>query len=158
MKKTTDINSLNDDFDYSAVPGWYTLCFNADCPLHGNCMRFLAGSHAPETLETCRCVLPHTQKDGHCRWFDKIEVMTMAAGFTHLYDNVLKSDFTSMRKTITAYLHGVKFYYQYMRGERPLTPAQQQGIRDIIKSYGYDWDVPFDGYHKAYCFGNPPTD
>ena len=110
------------------------------------------------TMETCRCVLPHTLKNGHCRWFDKIKVMTMAVGFSHLYDNVLKSDFTSMRKTITAYLHGVKFYYQYMRGERPLTPAQQQGIRDIIKSYGYDWDVPFDGYHKAYCFGNPPTD
>ena len=99
-----------------------------------------------------------TLKNGHCRWFDKVKVMTMAVGFSHLYDNVLKSDFTSMRKTITAYLHGVKFYYQYMRGERPLTPAQQQGIRDIIKSYGYDWDVPFDGYHKAYCFGNPPTD
>ena len=97
MEKTNNINSLDDEFDYSAVPGWYTLCFNADCPLHGNCMRFLAGSHAPETLETCRCVLPHTQKNGQCRWFDKIEVMTMAAGFTHLYDNVLKKDYTPMR-------------------------------------------------------------
>ena len=45
MEKTTNINSLDDEFDYSAVPGWYTLCFNADCPLHGNCMRFLTGSH-----------------------------------------------------------------------------------------------------------------
>ena len=158
MKKTTDINSLNDGFDYSAVPGWYTLCFNADCPLHGNCMRFLAGSHAPETLETCRCVLPHMQKSGHCRWFDKIEVMTMAAGFTHLYDNVLKKDYTPMRKSLTALLIGPKQYYQFKRGERGLNPGQQEMIRRIVKGFGYDWDVPFDRYYEAYSFGNPPTD
>ena len=102
MNETKDIISHDDEFDYSAVPSWYPLCFNTGCPLSGNCMHYFAGAHAPETLETCRCVLPHTLKNGHCRWFDKIKVMTMAVGFSHLYDNVLKSDFTSMRKTITA--------------------------------------------------------
>lgn len=32
--------------------------------------------------------------------------MTMAAGFTHLYDNVLRKDYTSMRKSLTALLIG----------------------------------------------------
>ena len=156
MEKTNDINSFDDEFDYSAVPGWYTLCFNADCPLRGNCMRFFTGTHAPESQETCRCVLPHTQKNGQCRWFDKIEVMTMAEGFTHLYDKVLKSDYTTMRKSLTALLIGPKQYYQYLRGERPLTPNQQNAIRQIVSSFGYDWEVPFERYYKSYRFGNPP--
>ena len=58
----------------------------------------------------------------------------MASGFSHLYDKVLKADYTSMRKAITAYLHGAKQYYQYMRGERPLTPEQQDGVRNIVGS------------------------
>jgi len=97
-------------------------------------------------------------RDGHCRWFDKTTVVTMASGFSRLYEHVLKKDYTSMRKNITAYLHGAKQYYQYMRGERPLTPEQQRGIQQIVRSYGYDWEVPFERYHSAYRFGNPPIE
>ena len=62
---------------------------------------------------------------------------------------VMKKDYTSMRKGLTSYLHGVKFYYEYKRGDRPLSPEQQQWIRQFVKSYGYDWEVPFDSYYEA---------
>lgn len=157
MEDTRDIQALDNDFDYSAVPDWYTLCFNADCPLRGDCLRFLTGSHAPETLESSRCVLPHTLKSGQCRWFDKIEVVTMAAGFARLYDRVLKRDYTPMRKSITALLIGTRQYYEFKRGERGLDPGRQEAIRRIVRGFGYDWDVPFDRYYKAYRFGPPPV-
>ena len=81
----------------------------------------------------------------------------MAEGFSGLYDKVLKDDYTPMRKQLTAFLRGPKQYYQYMRGERPLSPAQQQGVRRIVSSFGYDWEVPFERYFQAYRFGNPPV-
>lgn len=80
----------------------------------------------------------------------------MAVGFSHLYDRVLKQDYTAMRKSITHYLHGTKMYYEYKRGDRPLNPEQQEWIRQLVKSYGYDWEVPFDGYMETYKFGNAP--
>ena len=43
-----------------------------------------------------------------------------------------------------------KTYYEYMRGERPLSPEQQQWIQDFVKSFGYEWEVPFDRYFEAY--------
>jgi len=155
----TDLNMipLSGEFDFAAVPKRYTLCYHEGCPLHDRCMRFLAAAHAPESLEVRRCVLPKAEKDGQCRWFDPIETVTMAEGFTDLYDKVLKDDYTPLRKQLTAYLHGRKQYYQYMRGERPLSPEQQQGIRQIVSSYGYDWDVPFERYIQAYRFGKPPV-
>ena len=158
MENNKEIEPLNSEFDFSKVPGWYALCFNAGCPLHDDCLHYLAGANVPESQDTAKCVLPHMGRDGHCRWFDKTTVVTMASGFSHLYDQVLKSDYTSMRKNITAYLHGAKQYYQYMRGERPLTPEQQRGIQQIVRSYGYDWEVPFERYHSAYRFGNPPIE
>ena len=31
----------------------------------------------------------------------------------HLFDRVIKMDYTSIRKGLTSYLHGAKFYYEY---------------------------------------------
>ena len=61
-----------------------------------------------------------------------------------------------MRKSITYYLHGVKMYYEYKRGDRPLNPEQQQTIRELVKSYGYTREVPFDRYTETYQFGEAP--
>ena len=157
METNNNMIPQNGGFDFAAVPKRYTLCYHEGCPLHDRCMRFLTAAHAPENLEVRRCVLPTAEKDGHCRWHDPIEVVTMAEGFSGLYDKVLKGDYTAMRKRITAYLRGVKQYYQYMHGERPLSPAQQQGLQQIVRDFGYDWDVPFERYFQAYRFGKPPV-
>ena len=158
METNNNMIPQNGGFDFAAVPKRYTLCYHEGCPLHENCMRFLAAAHAPGDLEVRRCVLPKAEKGGQCRWLDPIKTVTMAEGFTGLYDKVLKDDYTPLRKQLTAYLHGRKQYYQYMRGDRPLSPEQQQGIRQIVSSYGYDWDVPFERYVQTYSFGKPPVD
>ena len=49
-------------------------------------------------------------------------------------------------------VHGAKLYYEYMRGERLLSPNQQQWIRNYVKSRGYDWEVEFDKYYEGYVF------
>ena len=123
------ITPVSNDFDFSKVPSWYVLCTNNDCPLKAECLRHLA-------METARCVMPKMLKDGKCRWFDKITINVWAAGFTHLYDKVMKKDYTTMRKTITNYLHGARIYYEYKRGERALSPKEQQWI-----NLGQEYDV-----------------
>lgn len=157
MKEIKDTSLAVETFDFEDVPKRYTLCYHAGCPLHENCMRFFAAANAPEGLEVRRCVLPNAEKDGQCRWHDPIEVLTMAEGFNSLFDRVLAKDAPMLRKSLTKLLRGPKQFYQYMHGERPLTPAQQ-AIRQIISSCGYDWDVPFERYFTAYRFGKPPVD
>lgn len=156
MENDVRIIPLSEEFDFSTVPAWYVLCTNGECPLRQECLRFLAGSCAPEGLESALCVMPKALKGDRCRWFDRRQVVVMAIGFSHLYDPVLKQDYTAMRKSITRYLHGSKMYYEYKRGDRLLTPEQQQWIRQLVKSYGYDWEVPFDGFMEAYKFGKAP--
>ena len=152
MEMKKEIKKLSHEFNFADVPNWYVLCNNNHCPLREDCLRFLAGSHAPDNLEIATCVMPKTLKDDKCRWFEKKTVAVYATGFSHLYDCVMTKDYTTMRKTITRYLHGAKMYYEYMRGERPLSPEQQQWIKDYVKSLGYEWEVEFDGYFEAYVY------
>ena len=150
MKK--EITPVSPDFDFSKVPSWYVLCTNNDCPMQAECLRHLAAQNAPDNLEISTCVMPRTLKNGYCRWFDKITIDVWAAGFDHLYDRVMKKDYTSMRKAITRYLHGCKFYYEYTRGERALSPEQQQWIRNYVRSNGYEWEVEYDRYFEDYVY------
>lgn len=156
MENNKEIKPLSDVFDFADVPGWYVLCNNSQCPLRNDCLRFLAAEQAPETLEVANCVMPKTLKGNACRWYDKKTAIIYAAGFSHLYDHVLKADYTPMRKTITRYLHGTKLYYEYKRGDRPLSPEQQQWIRNYVKSRGYDWEVEFDRYFEGYAYHQLP--
>ena len=158
MHTNKQVKTISTNFDFSKVPSWYVLCTNKDCPLKADCLRFLAGSHAPDDLEYANCIMPKALKDGKCRWFDKITVEVWAAGFTHLYDQVMKDDYTEMRKTITSYLHGAKMYYEYKRGERALSEQDQQWIKDFVKSYGYDWEVEFDRYYEDYVYHFKPLE
>lgn len=152
MENSNNVTRLNAEFDYSQVPSWYVICTNESCPLREDCMRFIAGSNAPESTEIAMCVMPKTLKDGHCRLYDKKTVVVMAKGFTTLYDKVMKKDFTRMRKAITQYLHGAKMYYEYKDGRRALTPEQQNWIRNFVKSQGYEWEVKFDHLSESYVF------
>lgn len=147
----------NNHFDFANVPEWYVVCTNNNCPLREGCMRFLAGSNMPERMEAARCVMPWALKDGKCRWLDTIKVVRCAAGFSHLFDQVMKKDYTTLREKITKYLRGPKAYYEYKRGERLLTPEQQQRIKELVKDMGYTWDVPFDGVVETYVYGEAPS-
>ena len=152
MDHNNEIKPLSDEFDFSDVPSWYVLCTNNQCPLRNDCLRFMAGLHALENMEIATSVMPKTLKEGKCRWYDKKTVVVYAAGFSRLYDRVMKMDYTSMRKAITSYLHGTRLYYEYKRGERPLSPEQQQWIRDYVKNCGYNWKVEFDSYYEGYAY------
>lgn len=155
MDTNMKVSRLSTEFDYSQVPSWYAICHNENCPLRQDCLRYLAGSNAPQNLEMALCVMPSMAKDGHCRLYDKKTVVVMAAGFTTLYDQVLKSDYTHMRKAITKYLHGAKMYYEYKDGRRALNPEQQRWIRDFVAKMGYDFEVKYDRFFEAYVFHHP---
>ena len=92
MDSNKDIKPLKRQFDFTDVPSWYVLCTNNQCPMQTSCLRFLAAQNAPDHLEIATCVMPKTLKGGQCRWYDKRTVVVWAAGFSRLYDCVMKKD------------------------------------------------------------------
>ena len=135
---------VKNELKWEMVPEGWALCFNQDCPLHDACLRYQAGLLAPQHVTVTRCVTPRALTDERCAYFATMEPQMFAYGFSTIYDRVLKDDFTPLRKTMTSHLSGKRYYYEYMRGERALSPAQQGWIRNLFASRGYADSVVFD--------------
>lgn len=148
-------NNTNKELKWTDVPRRWALCFNSGCPLHATCLRWQAGQLSTDDIVSNRCITPCALKDGTCRHFASTELVSYALGFTTIYKDVMKKDFTPMRKQMTYMLSGKRYYYEYMRGERKLKPSQQEQIRRLFERYGYADSVHFDRYEEGFYF--PPT-
>lgn len=140
------------NFSWKDVPSGWALCFNQSCPLHEHCLRYQAGVLAPPDLTVTRCVTPRVLTGERCKVYASMEPVKIARGFSTIYQNVLKRDYTSLRKYMTSLLSGKRYYYEYKRGERPLSPEQQSDIRQLFESFGYKDSVHFDSYEETLHF------
>ena len=130
--------------DFNDVNRHSPLCFNGNCPSHGECLRYMAGQQSPESLRYHLCIVPQAVQGNRCELFQPAEPVRVAYGFSHSYDDVLKQDFTPIRKELTAYLSNKRGYYKYLRGEWPLMPEQQQYVEEVFRRYGYEGKVVYD--------------
>lgn len=137
---------------WDMVPERWPLCFNQNCQLHEACLRYQAGLLAPQSLTIAQCVTPRAVTNERCAHFASMELQIFAYGFSTIYDRVLKTDYTPLRKAMTSHLSGKRYYYEYMRGERALSPEQQGWIRNLFDSFGYQDCVVFDRLESAFDF------
>ncbi|MBR1934148.1 MAG: hypothetical protein IJ841_10765 [Prevotella sp.] len=132
------------NIDFKDVDRHSPICFNGNCPSCGECLRYKAGQQSPETLRYHLCVVPQAIKGDRCELYQSAEPVRVAYGFSRSYDDVMKRDFTPMRKELTAYLGNKRGYYKYLRGEWPLIPEQQRHIEAVFRRYGYEGKVVYD--------------
>lgn len=136
------------------VPPSFCLCFQADCPRAGECIRFLAGKHAGEERTCGPAVYPAARRGSGCTCYKRTRLIRAAYGFNALFAEVKKKDDTPLRNRIKAYLGGHTTYYRYHHGERLLTPEQQEWITDLFRRHGYEGDLKFDAYRDVYDFSS----
>lgn len=141
--------------EWKNVPKDWAVCFNLGCALHETCLRWQAGLLIPEGLTIARCVTPRALTEDQCRHFASTEPVKYARGFSTIYDRVLKDDYTPLRKEMTAMLQGKRYYYEYKRGDRRLSPRQQESIRRLFAKYGYEDHVRFDDFEYDFVFPWP---
>ena len=141
------------DFELKDVPRGYQLCFNAAWPMRETCLRWNAGTKVTPEKKWGPAIYPTAlEADGTCQFFHKMEPKRMAWGFDKLFYNVLVRDDQTLRKDLKLYLGGKTHFYRCNRGDRLLTPEQQQWIIERFQRAGYTRDLEFDGYVTTYDF------
>lgn len=140
------------ELKWKNIPNGWALCYNKECVKHERCLHWYAGQLNPQEETIVRYVMPYALKNGICPHFASTEIVTYARGFSKIYDQVLKTDYTPLRKEMTTMLSGKRYYYEYMRGKRRLSPEQQEKIRDLFAKYGYADSVHFDSFEQDYYF------
>jgi len=65
----------------------YTVCYQDQCPLRTQCLRWLVGQHMPNTASTCRCVNPHFEgvATDNCSMYRSDQKVRFAKGMLHIF-------------------------------------------------------------------------
>ena len=143
---------MEQKYDFKQIPSGWRYCFNAQCPMKDQCLRFQTALALPESFEMGEAVFPGALKNGKCRFFRKDEKVLMATGFLIKDNTQMSEQFRAMRLPLTRYLGGNGTYYLYRNGKKWLTPQQQAYIRALFRRAVYKEEVVFGETRVDYDF------
>ena len=138
-------------FKEKAVSG-YTVCFAAQCPLKDRCLRWKVGQQMPDTKSSYHCVNPHYQDVAteHCPLFRQSEKVQFAQGMMHIFNANMPRRVEPYVRSNLISSHCKTYYYEYRNGERLISPAIQEEIRELFREAGWNQEVHFDSYVEDY--------
>lgn len=139
------------NFNPSKIPTNYPLCLNRQCPLASTCLRQLVERHATNTSEYWHIISPRCieAQQGQCVYYRPSAKVRFAKGFLKMLDNMT---YKQMRLFVEgmANLFSERTYYRIRKGERLISPAQQEKIYQLLNACGVEGRPEFDAYVEDY--------
>lgn len=141
------------EIDFRQVPFEYALCLNDQCPKADSCLRRLCVQSMPAEKECWNIVSPKRLADlkGDCPFFRSNRKVRYAKGCINMLDCL---PYNKRKATINHLMacFGQRTYYRVRKGERLLSPDEQQTVLDIIKQHYADTTSEFDAYIEDYAW------
>lgn len=148
--KTDATPKTEADIFREKVPS-YLVCFIDTCPLHEQCLRWLVGCHADTAPLSHVAVNPRNPKMGRedCPMYREKKRVVMKRGLTQMYHEMPGYMEHDIRHALI-HLFTRKAYFQMRRGDRLITPAEQQQIADTCRRHGWTAPIVYDAEEEAY--------
>ena len=147
MKAKNDIQqtTISQEDIFREKSHHYLVCFIESCPLREQCLRWLVGQYADPTPRAQNGVNPRNPKMGgeQCEMFRRNQRVVMKCGFTNLYHEMPGYMEHNIRCQLIA-TFGRKKYFEMRRGDRLVTPAQQETIATICRLNGWQGPLIYD--------------
>jgi hypothetical protein len=141
---------IDEDFDYSIVPGDFIYCLNHNCPRSSECMSYLLSAHAAEVSDAFMVASPSCI-GADCKFYYPCEKVNFALGMTHTFDEIpYRTAQTLKNRIISTFCRAT--YYRWMRKERLISPKEQDTIRRIFSSESITTEPLYDKYIKRYAW------
>lgn len=138
-------------YDYSQIPSSWKFCFNGNCPMSGECLRYQTALTIPANRVWGQAVFPTALKDGQCVFFRRDEQVTLATGFVTGRQDIDKT-FVRLRHDIENIVGGGGTYYLYRNGKQWLSPDQQEAIIRLFRAAGCSEEHLFAEEKQGYLF------
>ena len=135
------------------VPNNYTLCIKGDCPKAANCLRHVSVAMMPAEVERWQIVSPAylAQMGGECPHYRSAEKVQYARGFVRMMSALTVKQAHVVKDSIVA-TFGMNMYYRMRRGERLITPTEQEAIYQMLEKQGVTTRPEFDAYVEDYLW------
>lgn len=132
----------------------YVCCFNEQCPLHSHCLRWEVGQYIDPAKPTVNCVNPRYQDvtDGQCKMYRNNQLVTMPVGMKTRFYQDMPARISQAIKAALIEHNCRTTYYEYHRGDRPITPAYLALIQQICNEQGWHGPLVFDGEVTDYVW------
>ena len=135
------------------VPVNYTLCIKGDCPKATMCLRYKATLMIPADVMTWSILSPAylAQIEGECPHYRSAGKVLYARGFVRMMSALTVTQAHAFKGDIIA-TFGMNMYYRMRRGERLITPTEQEAIYQMLEKQGVTARPEFDAYVEDYMW------
>lgn len=141
------------------MPRKYILCFATDgqCPQRKECLHALATelprkaprNQNPVVIAVDPRYIATLQGKRNCSLFRSAAPGLFARGMSRMYDEVPGKLTDEMRKRIQGCFSCRSFYFSSRKGERLVTPGEQQKIAAVFQQLCPDIQPMYDGFEEA---------
>lgn len=135
------------------VPTNYILCLKGDCPKAAMCLRHKATLMMQADVQTWSILSPAylAQVEGECPHYSSTEKVQYARGFVQMMSSLTVKQANAMKDGIVSKF-GMNMYYRMRRGDRLITPTEQESIYQLLEQQGITTRPEFDAYEKDYLW------
>ena len=135
------------------VPTNYTLCIKGDCPKAATCLRHRATQMMQADVQRWSILSPAylVQIEGECPHYRSAEKVRYARGFVQMMSALTVKQAHVVKDSIVA-TFGMNMYYRMRRGERLITPTEQEAIYQMLEQQGITTRPEFDAYTEDYLW------
>lgn len=142
---------MKEEHDFSKVPHNYTLCLNRECSKAATCLRQLVEQEVMDSTKYLVIINPKHQATltGECPYYRSSAKVRFAKGFMNML-NTLPRNQTERAISAIIKRFSQRTYYRIRKGERLLSPSEQQKILTIFSKCGATETLKFDTYTEDY--------
>lgn len=136
------------------IPSDFRRCVAADCNASELCLRHHAFAATTEDDKDFGVINPKTaQPDSgtDCPHYCSAAQVRMARGFKHALLSVPHGNVKCICDEISQYFCQ-RNYYHMRRGDRPMTPAEQKIVAEVLEKYGAHTPIEFDAYYDDFLW------
>lgn len=142
---------MENRLDFSEVPYEYPLCLNRQCDKASTCLRQLAEQSVTDDIIYWSIISPRhlATVKGSCPYYRSAAKVRFAKGFKGILENISNKQ---MREVVSHLISTFsrRTYYRIRKGERLLSPAEQEEIEKILRHCGVTDQQEFDAYTEEY--------
>ena len=135
------------------IPINYTLCIKGDCPKAETCLHHVATQMMSAEVQTWSILSPAylAKIEDECPHYRSAEKVQYARGFVRMMSALTVKQAHVVKDSIVA-TFGMNMYYRMRRGERLITPTEQEAIYQMLEQQGVTARPEFDAYVEDYLW------
>lgn len=131
---------------YDSLCKKISLCILAECPAASRCLRHIARTKCPSSMETIEIVNPDSvelTEDG-CQFFKSTNIVPFGVGFKNYLLNLTIAQAATARALLYGYFNNRTQFYRYRDGILRFSPSRKEDVEAILAAAGLPTPLSFD--------------